>query len=332
MQKFYERHAQRVDHEIWLNNLLQPKYSEKSFEDFLKSVWKPLFWHSIFMLITLLIVMGGIREGIEKVSRYMMPILLILMLFLVINSLMLDKEQEGVRFLLMGQPEKLHPYSILEALGHAFFTLSLGMGAMMTYGSYMSESDSAVRDSIWVTGVDTLIALLACLMIFPIIFAYNMNPTSGSIGILFTTLPLELKKLPIGSLLSVLFYILVFLAAITSAISLLEVVTSYFADDRGWGRRKAVLIAGGLVFLCGIPSAFSGSFLKNADNIASRFMLPIGGFFIAVYAGYKMDKNFLRDEFIKSGFTDRSFNIFYFVIRYISPTLVLAVFIHGLTG
>ena len=330
--KFFTRHELRVDHVEWMSHQLLPVYSKSLFSGFLEDKSKTTLWHTVFMLMTLAIVIGGIHKGIEKFSKYLMPALLLMMIFMVMNSLMLDKEQEGIKFLLYGDSSKFNALSVLQALGHAFFTLSLGMGAMMTYGSYMSSKENVIRDSLWVTGFDTFIAILACMIIFPILFVYDMNPKSSSIGMLFTAIPLELHKLNLGYLMTIVFYILVFVAAITSAISLLEVVVSYLSDEMGLNRKKAALTAAGLIFAAGIPSALSGDFLGMADMIASTFMLPFGGLCIALFTGFKMDMKLIRQEFVDYGFSENLFRVFYFTIRYITPVLVLAVFAYSVAG
>lgn len=320
---FLTEKSKEPGYNSWLQKIYLPLYSGELFEEFLSTPYKTTLFHTIIMTITLLIVVGGIARGIEKFTRLFMPVLLALMAILVVNSLKLDSEQEGVKFLLFGQPEKLHAFSLLEALGHAFFTLSLGMGAMMTYGSYMKKSADIVGNSIWVTAMDTGVALLACLMIFPIIFVYNLEPTSGGIGILFTTLPLEFFKFKWGSIVSILFYLLVLLAAITSAISLLEVVVTFFVDEKKMSRKKAVAISASLIFAAGLPSAFSVNFLTWADNTASWIMLPLGGLLITIFTGYKMDLNLIHQEFKKHGYSDKIFLFFKVSVRYITPALVL---------
>ncbi len=324
---FWQARKQEVDYQPWLQKTLLPAYSSDLFTEFLENPARTSLFHTIIMAVTLLIVMGGIASGIEKFTRFFMPVLLALMLVLVVNSLKLDTEQEGVKFLLFGQPEKLDAFSFLEALGHAFFTLSLGMGAMMTYGSYMRKDSDIVGNSMWVTAMDTVVALLACLMIFPIIFVYNLEPGSGGIGILFTTLPLEFAKFKGGAMLSFLFYLLVLLAAVTSAISLLEVVVTFFVDERGWSRKKAVLSSAFLIFLAGLPSAFSVSFLSSADNIASLLMLPLGGLLITIFTGHRMDMQLIQQEFEKHGYSKNLFLYFKTSIKYITPALVLVILV-----
>lgn len=326
---FLNERKNAENYNTWQNEKLMPAYSTGMFVEFITDPVRTMSWHTVFMILSIVIVIGGIKGGIEKAVRFFMPILFILMIIMVVNSLMLDKEQEGVRFLLKGDSSKFTPKSVLDALGHAFFTLSLGLGAIMTYGSYLNKKDDAIVNSLWVTGMDTGIAFLATLMIFPIIFVYGLEPAGGGLGILFTTLPLELMKFPTGQLLTVLFYVLVFLAAFTSGISLLEVVVTYLVDEKGLSRFKATLIAGAAVYIAGVPSAIdTGSFLDYADKTATGIMLPLGGLFIALFAGWRIKTGLLKDEFIKHGYPMWSFNLFRFSIKFLTPTLVTVVFIY----
>ncbi|MCS6985749.1 MAG: sodium-dependent transporter [Leptospiraceae bacterium] len=322
---FFAKMKEQKDYLSWENKLLLPLYSTQLFENFLGNKIRVIFWHLVFMALTFLIIIRGIKGGIERSVRVFMPLLFLLVLILMVNSLMLDKEQEAVRFMLSGEPKKLKPNSILEALGHAFFTLSLGMGAMMTYGSYMSKSSDVIRDAIWVVVMDTLIALMACLMIFPIIFVYGMSPSQG-IGILFTTLPLELQKFPLGGFLTLLFYLLVFIAALTSSISLMEVPVSYLVDEWKYSRAKATSLVFFSAFLLGIPSALSvDQFLTWADRIASNLFLPLGGFFITLFIGYRVQPELLKAEFTAFHYPLWLFYFYKFSMRYLTPFLMLLV-------
>ncbi|MES0489595.1 MAG: sodium-dependent transporter [Leptospirales bacterium] len=321
---FYSEKQISHDYISWIQKTLLPVYSVKLFVEFVGDPIRTIGFQTIIMLITMLIVIGGVGGGIEKFTRFFMPLLFFMMILLVINSLMLDNEQEGVRFMLFGDPGKLNQYSFLEALGHAFFTLSLGMGAMMTYGSYTRENSNVVSNAIWVTALDTIVALLACLMIFPIIFSYGLDPKE-SIGILFTTLPLELFKFKGGNIISLVFYCLVLLAAITSAISLLEVVVAYLIDEWKLTRKVAALTATGAIYLLGIGSAVNGDFLEQADALAMIYLLPIGGFLIAIFAGYQINFDLLKKEFTDHNYPQWSITAFRISIRYITPCLVILV-------
>ena len=322
----YNKKQKEAGFKDWASSKLLADYSTQLFENFLGNPARTIPWHTFFMLLVILIVFSGIKKGIEKAVKLFMPILFVMLLLLVVNSLRLDKEQEGINFILFGNGTKLTGVAFLEALGHAFFTLSLGLGALMTYGSYLNKNANIVSNSLWIVFLDTFIAILACMLIYPIIFVYNLEPTSGGIGILFTTIPLELFKFPNGAFLSLVFYLMIFLAALTSAISLLEVVVSYMVDELRFSRRKAVLYSAGLIYLLGIPSAISpGGFLTPLDNFVTRVLLPVSGFAIAIFAGYKLDQKLMKKEFSNHRYATYWFKAYKFSIRYITPFLVLMV-------
>jgi|GEM_PF-4380 len=317
------------DFVAWRQEALKPLHSDTMFADFLSDKTKLITWHSVIMLITILIVAGGIKGGIENAMKIFMPLLFIIIIFLTINSLLLDKEQEGLRFLLWGDPSRFSAKSIVEALGHAFFSLSLGMGVMITYGSYMGRGNHAVKDSIWIVSADTFVSISATLMIFPIIFVYGMQPTSGGAGILFTALPLELVKFPGKSLFVFIFYILVFIAAITSAISLIEVVVTYLIDEKKMKRYHAALSAGIFIYLLGIPSAlWISGFFTRLDFLVSNILLPFGGLLIAIFAGWVAEQKAIENEFHAKGIPAWTFAVYRFVLRIITPVLFAAVFGH----
>ncbi len=328
-EEFLRLRQSQSDYAQWEEQALLPAYSSKMFNDFLDNHGKVLAYHLVFMLFTAFIVARGIKAGIEKAIRLFMPLLFVIILILMVNSLMLDNEQEAVRFMLYGQPEKFKVRSILEALGHSFFTLSLGMGAMMTYGSYMPKNSDIIKDSLWVVGMDTLVALMACLMIFPIIFVYGMTPTGSGIGILFTTLPLEFFKFPGGAWLSLLFYLLVLVAAVTSAISLLEVPVAYLVDEWKFSRKKATVVVSSSALVLGIPSALSvGGFLTFADLLATNLFLPLGGLLISIFLGYRADINLIKEEFNRFHYPEAVYTVYKFSIRVLTPVLLVLVAIH----
>jgi NSS family neurotransmitter:Na+ symporter len=290
-----------------------------------------LFWHSAFMLITIGIVVGGVRKGIEKWSKILMPLLFLILVVLVIRCIFMPGFTEGVMFVFAPNLSNLTAAGVLEAVGHAFFTLSLGMGAMLTYGSYLSKQEDLVKASVVVCSLDTLIALMACLIIFPIVFSFGFAPDCGP-GLVFKTIPVVFSQILGGSLLSIL----------TSAISLLEVVTSHFIDSLGWTRKKACLITGSLIFLFGVPSALAGSkwmfseweglFTKNffdtMDYLASNWMLPLGGLFIAIYVGWFANKATVRTEFTEGSKWGFLFTSWLFVLRFLVPIAMVVVLLY----
>ena len=300
--------------------------------------WTVAFWAALFMLICILIVAGGISSGIERTCRVLMPILFVLILIMVVYGALKPGFKEAVAFVFKPDLHKLQPSGVLEALGHAFFTLSLGMGAMITYGSYQVSKKGLVGESVAIAVLDTLIALLACLMIFPIVFSYGQEAGAGP-GLVFMSMPLAFAEIGRGGMLiSVVFFALVSVAALTSAISLLEVVVSYFIDERRWSRVKATWILGGAILAFGIPSAFSldpkfimtgwepgygKNFFDTMDYLSSNWMLPLGGLFIALYAGWVMPRKYQEAEFEGAG--KLVFYLWLFLVRFVAPLLVVLV-------
>lgn len=321
----------------------------QQFVDFVSDPYRQIFWHALFMGITVFVVTGGVSRGIERSARILMPILFIIILILVGLALTTEGAGRAITFLFRPNFSELSGAGFLEALGHAFFSLSLGMGAMITYGSYMSDKSSIPKAALIVTGLDTLIAILACLMIFPIIMTFDLVPTKSA-GILFTTLPVVFMKLPGGSIFSILFFTLVAFAALTSAISLLEVVASYLIDQLKWGRKKAAMVTGSAIFLFGTFSALSNGavgwlsdfniigrpntagFFNTFDYLASNFLLPIGGFFIAVFTGWFLSKSIKKEEFELMTNKFFKYQLWDKAIKYLAPLAVGSIIIAVLFG
>jgi len=263
--------------------------------------------HFVFILLCVAIVYKGVQSGIERWSKILMPILFLLLIVLIIRSVTLPGAVAGVRFFLSPDFSKLTGEGVLIALGHAFFSLSLGMGAMITYGSYVGKNENIFLSSLTVTILDTLVAMMAGLAIFPAVFAMGFQPEAGP-GLLFKVLPLVFHKMAWGPFWATLFFLLVVIAALTSGISLLEVVTAYFVDERGWSRRAATILCGLVIFELGALCAVSvgdwrnmmfvhdvlvkifgtvkGSFFDVLDHIASNWMLPLGGMLICIFTGW----------------------------------------------
>jgi NSS family neurotransmitter:Na+ symporter len=297
-----------------------------------------LFWHFIFMLLTVGVVYGGIRKGIEYWSKILMPGLLIILISLLIYGFTLDGFFDAVHFIFYPDLAKFKPSAILEALGLSFFTLSVGMGIMLTYGSYMRKSEDIPKTVITVAIMDVAVALMAALMIFPIIFTFGFQPSEGP-GLLFKTLPVIFAKLPGTLVLSTLFFILVVFTALTSAISILEVLTSTFMELVDWSRAKTVIWIGLAVFIFGIPSALSGAgeifpawkmmygknFFDTIDYVSNYWLLPLSGMLIAVFSGWYLDKNLLKEEFNQGTVLGKLFRPWFFLVRFIAPIAVLLV-------
>ena len=301
-----------------------------------------LFWHAAFMVTTVAIVMGGVKKGIENWARVLMPTLFVLLLLLLINAFFQPGFGKAVRFVFEPNSDKLTPEGVLEALGHSFFTLSLGMGALLTYGSYLKKDDDIVPASFLVTGLDTLVALMACLILFPVIFSFGMQPSAGP-GLVFASLPVAFSQMTGGMLLAIIFFVLLVFAALTSAISLLEVVTSTIIDQLGWTRRKATIVMGFAIFIFGVPSALSGwgwfsenwtalfgkNFFDTFDYVASNWLLPLGGFFIAIFVGWVMPAADVEEEFKTGSKYGSTFGVWYMTLKYLVPLAVGLLFFYS---
>ncbi|MGK0362853.1 MAG: NSS family neurotransmitter:Na+ symporter [Bradymonadia bacterium] len=308
-----------------------------------------LTWHVVFMVLTIGIVVGGVKKGVERAARILMPVLGLMMLGLLIKAFTMDGFGQAADFVFGLHADKLKPAGVLEALGHSFFTLSLGMGAMLTYGSYLSKKEDLVGAAIAITVLDTVIALMACLILFPITFTFGMGASAGP-GLVFANIPVALSQMPGGTILCVVFFALLVFAALTSAISLLEVVASYFIDEKGWSRPMAVVVTGGTILIFGIPSALSGGtelfgsgfaemtqalgFEKGKnwfdffDYLASNWLLPLGGMGIALFTAWGLKDKLRRVEFGEHGPWARFYGLWLNTLRYFVPIAVLAVFGH----
>jgi NSS family neurotransmitter:Na+ symporter len=313
-----------------------------TFQARVTSPWWALTTHLGFMLLTVGIIYGGVVQGIEKASKIMMPLLFILLIILVIRGVTLQNSLPGILYILKPDFSLINSRTFLTAMGQAFFSLSLGMGALLTYGSYMSRQESIPQSSVSIVLLDTLIALLAGFMIFPAVFAFGMQPDQGP-ALIFNLVPLIFNHIPGGAFFRVIFFILLSLAALTSTISLLEVITAYAIDELGFTRRKAALLFGGLTFLIGVPSALSFGVLSRfkifnldcfsfMDFISSNLFLPVGGFFIAIFVGWYWPKKEVQKNLWEGtqSFPTWLMTLWHLIIRYLSPVIILLIFLHSL--
>ena len=281
------------------------------FNGFTTVTWGPIFWQVLFMSFCILVILQGVKGGIEKWSKIMMPLIILLLIILAIRGITLPNGTKGLTFLFQPKFEDLTASSIVLALGHSFFTLSLGMGTMITYGSYLNRKQNLLNSALWVIVLDTAIAILAGIAIFTTVFALDANPAEGP-GLIFVVLPSVFPQLAGGTLWGTLFFFLLFMAALTSAISILEVVTAYFIDQQGWSRKKATLLFGGIITVVGVfcslslggginITGFLGmSFFDFMDYLSSKYMLPIGGMLTAIFVLKKWGVNRFMEE-LKQG-------------------------------
>lgn len=303
-------------------------------------------WHVVFMAITIGIVIFGVKRGIETSARVLMPVLFLLLLVLVAEAATTDGFGRAVDFVFGARFSELKAEGVLEALGHSFFTLSLGMGALITYGSYLRQDTDLVSTSLFIGLLDTAVALLACLIMFPIIFSVGMDPGKGP-GLVFVSLPIAFGQMTGGAIFAPLFFLLLAFAALTSMVSLLEVTVSYFIDELGWGRRASTLLMGGLITFLGVPSALSGApgSFKNMfsgmpegktswfdfwDYVASNWLLPLGGLGIALFAAWRVSDDARRLGFQNGSRFGQFYGAWLCLLRYLVPVAVIAVFLHAI--
>jgi neurotransmitter:Na+ symporter, NSS family len=318
-----------------------PAQLTSMFEGFKASSFRPILWQLIFMFFTAWIVMAGVRNGIEKYAKILMPVLLVLIIVMDIRAVTLPGSQEGVEFLFNPDFSKLNTNSVLEALGQAFFSLSIGMGTLVTYGSYIHKRENLANTAISVSATDTIIAILAGLAIFPAVFAFGIEPNAGP-DLIFRTLPNIFMQLPGGYFFSLLFFILLVVAALTSSISVLEVVVAYFTEELGLLRKPATIIATVSITILGVLSTLSWGLLENVevfkqnifgilDFTASSVLLPIGGLFIVIFLGWYLGKNLVKEEVSSQGlFKVRLVSLFVLIIKFLAPVAIALVFLNGI--
>ena len=304
----------------------------------------PLF--ALFLLFTTLVVLGGVEAGIERVSKILMPILLVLMFVVIVRGMTLPGASAGLEFYLKPDFSKVTGGTVLAALGQAFFSLSLGMGAMITYGSYLPKSANIRNAGASVAVFDTGIALLAGLMIFPAVFATGKDPGEGP-PLVFETLPAVFDAMPMGGLIAVVFFILISIAALTSTVSLLEVVTSYVVDEHRWSRRKSVFTVAGITFVVGVPSALSqgavpalggdgfsilgqSDFLSLMDFIWGNISLALGALLLSVFVGWIWGRRGPEKELKAGGeeIPDAHVNMWWFFLKYVCPVVIFVVLLN----
>ena len=303
-------------------------------------------WQIGFMILTMAIVAIGVKRGIEIASKVLLPLLFLILIILLVRAAMTNGFGEAANFVFGFHTKDLTRNGILEALGHSFFTLSIGMGTMVAYGSYLKRSNDIVGTSCIIAGLDTLIALIACMVLFPITFAYGFEPAGGP-GLVFQNMPIALMELPGGSFFATIFFVLLFFAALTSAISLLEVAASYFIDEWRWSRVLAALITGVFITIIGIPSALSetevlkGMFNEgvsqytgktwfgSVDWLVSNVLLPFGGMGVALFLTWHVTEKARAAGYKEGSPFKRFYLLWLFLLRWLAPVAVIFVFLNS---
>jgi len=313
------------------------------FSGYTSSSVMPVVTHLLFLAISALIVVAGVKNGIERYSKILMPVLFFLVLLLAIRSLTLDGAGAGVEFLFKPDFSKITGKTALAALGQAFFSLSLGMGCIITYGSYVNKKENLFKISFMSAFADTGFAILAGLAVVPAVFAFGISPSEGP-SLVFITLPQVFAQLPFGQIISIAFFFILLIAALTSAISLLEVIVAFCTEELKWSRKGAVIATFLLIGFFGSLSSLSQGILADVkvfgktffdffDYTSSNIMLPVGGLLVVLFVGWKMKVSDVRDE-LTSGATISLkgwiFNSILFIIKFVAPIAILIVLINSL--
>ena len=291
--------------------------------------WTSVIIMIIFLFINAFIVSFGVQKGIERYSKILMPLLLVIIIFLCVRSVTLANASAGLDFLFKPDFSKITGKTVLDALGQAFFSLSLGMGVMATYGSYIKKNESLGKMAVSVSLSDTLVAVLAGVAIFPAVFAFGIEPGEGP-GLVFVTLPGIFNQMAGGYFFGIIFFILLIIAALTSAISLLEVVVAYFTEELKMKRKAATWLTTAVMIIFGIICAKYEVIFELFDKTSSNILLPLGGLLIVIFVGWFWGLKNVRDELEADGKRARYFNPFVFIIRFLAPIAIALVFLNSL--
>jgi len=313
------------------------------FTDFVSSPWIPLLMHTVFMLVSTLIVMVGIKDGIEKFSKVMMPLLFFMVLAIAIYSLTLPGAGKGVDYLFNPDFSKIDGKACAAALGQAFFSLSLGFGTILTYASYVDKKENIMFQSTATAVSDLMFALIAGVAIMPAVFAFGLNPQSGP-GLVFETLPYVFSQMPAGGIVAIVFFVALLVAALTSSISMLEVAVAYLVEEKKLSRTGACAVLFAVCWVVGALCSLSfgpladfkiagRSIFDFFDNLSSNVLMTLGSLMTVLFVGWRLKKTDIYDEFTNGGTLSANakiFGVLWFLIRYVCPLAIIAIFVSGL--
>lgn len=322
---------------------LSPAEVSETFANFTAGSFWPVLYQFLFLTLTALVISFGVQKGIEKISKILMPVLFVLLLLMVVRSLTLPAAKEGLHFLFHPDFGKLTGAGVLGALGQSFFSLSLGMGAMITYGSYIRKEDSLFKTSLWISVCDLMVAILAGVVIFPAVFSFGMDPAGGP-QLVYVVLPNVFNSMPMGGLFAAVFFVLLGIAALTSTISLQEIIVAFNVEELHWSRRKSSVISMLAIFVIGIFCTLSFGPLKNAtlfgrtifdlfDLITASYLMPIGALAMTIFLGWFYPKVEVKDEITNGGtLKGNQFEVYYFILRYVAPIALIVIIVSGIVG
>ncbi len=315
------------------------------FGEFVSNPWLPLVCHTVFLLATIVIVAFGIKGGIEKFSKVMMPLLFVIVVAIAVYAVTLPGAGAGLDYLFKPDFSKITPQACASALGQAFFSLSIGMGCIITYGSYVSKKDNIMSQSAYTAVFDLAFALCAGIAIMPAVFAFGIDPQSGP-GLVFETLPYVFSQMPAGGIIAILFFIALFVAAITSSISMAEVGVAYLVEEKKLSRIAACSVLFAVCWVVGAICSLSFGPLSEIkffgrtifdffDNLSSNVLMTLGSLLTVLFVGWRLKKTDIYDEFTNGGSLSANVKIFgvlWFLIRYVCPLAIIVIFLYGIFG
>ena len=325
------------------SNMAQQDSSNSIFTELVTSTWTPLLAHTGFLLVTTLIVVVGIKDGIEKFSKVMMPLLFLIVIVIAVYAVTLPGAKAGLDYLFNPDFSKINGGAIASALGQAFFSLSLGFGTIMTYASYVDKKENIMFQSTASAVADLMFALIAGIAIMPAVFAFGINPQSGP-GLVFETLPYVFGQMPAGGLVAILFFVALLVAALTSSISMLEVAVAFLVEEKKFSRISACGVLFTICWVIGAVCSLSFGPLSNVqigggnlfdffDKLSSNILMTLGSLLTVLFVGRRLKKTDVYDEFTNGGTISRNaklFGVLWFLIRYVCPLAIISIFISGL--
>ena len=313
------------------------------FNSFITSTWTPIIWHTVFLLLTAAVILGGVNKGIEKFGKVMMPLLFLTVIAIAVRSVTLPGAGEGLVYLFKPDFSKITPEVCAAALGQGFFSLSVGFGIMLTYGSYTRKEANIALNSTWTAVADLMFALIASCAIMPAVFAFGLNPQEGP-GLVFETLPFLFANMPLGGFVAILFFLALLVAALTSSVSLFEVGVAWLVEEKHLSRKTSTWIVFAVTWAIGVLcslsfgrlsgiSIFGNSIFNFLDKLSANWLMPLGALLIVIFTGWKMKKSDVIDEFTNSGTlrgNARLSGFIYFLIRWLAPVAILIIFLSNL--
>ncbi|MEM8772706.1 MAG: sodium-dependent transporter [Pseudomonadota bacterium] len=289
-------------------------------------IW-PIFWFTLFLSITVTVVAQGIRGGIERLVTFLMPIFFLLLVGLSLYALTTGAASEAIGWLFKPRFDQLTPSVVLAALGQAFYSIAVGSAAMITYGAYLNRKENIAANAGVIAATDTMVAIIAGLMIFPVVFAFGLDPAAG-MGLIFAALPAVFSDMPAGNLVGGAFFFLAFIAALTTSVSMVMIAAAILKEWLGWGQARTSLVLGVIAWVIGVSAIYVDGAAGMIDFLAGNVFLPVGAFLAAILGGWILPRALMRDELHQS--SDGAFAVWRFLIRWLCPAAVGTILVFGL--